>query len=55
MLIDPDGTRHYLGSGSYYTTAEYQTNDGTHIRFIGNANVGEGWFTTTAPRFKSAW
>jgi RHS repeat-associated protein len=40
MLIDPDGTRHYLGSGNYSTSATYTTTDGTNIKYIGNASVG---------------
>ncbi len=40
LLIGPDGTRHYLGSGYYSQTSSYQTNDGSHISFIGNASIG---------------
>ena len=40
MLVDPDGTRHYLGSGTWMDTATYETSDGSHIRFIGNARYG---------------
>ena len=40
LLIDPDGTRHYLGSGYYSQAGSYQTNDGSHIRFSGNASTG---------------
>ncbi|HKQ06410.1 MAG TPA: RHS repeat-associated core domain-containing protein [Blastocatellia bacterium] len=40
LLIDPDGTRHYLGSGYYSQTGSYTTNDGSHISFTGNASVG---------------
>ena len=40
MLIDPDGTRHYLGAGDAYTTATYQTTDRTHITFVGSAAYG---------------
>jgi RHS repeat-associated protein len=40
MLIDPDGTRHYLGAGYYNQTGTYQTNDGSHITFIGSAQIG---------------
>lgn len=40
MLIDPDGTRHYLGSGSYQQTGTYTTTDGTNITYVGNATNG---------------
>ena len=40
MLIDPDGTRHYLGTGSDTTTTAYQTSDGTHITFVGSKSNG---------------
>lgn len=40
MLIDSDGTRHYLGSGPGGTTTTYQTNDGSHITYVGNASAG---------------
>jgi RHS repeat-associated protein len=40
VLIDPDGTRHYLGTGSSSTTGTYQTSDGTHITFVGSAASG---------------
>jgi hypothetical protein len=40
ILVDPDGTRHYLGSGISYQTNTYQTNDGTHITYVGNATTG---------------
>ena len=40
LLIDPDGTRHYLGSGNWGSTGSYQTSDGSHIKFIGNAQNG---------------
>jgi hypothetical protein len=40
ILVDPDGTRHYLGSGVSYQTNTYQTNDGTHITYVGNATTG---------------
>jgi hypothetical protein len=40
ILLDPDGTRHYLGSGVSYQTNTYQTNDGTHITYVGNATTG---------------
>jgi RHS repeat-associated protein len=40
ILVDSDGTRHYLGSGVSYQTNTYQTNDGTHITYVGNATTG---------------
>ncbi|HWX39559.1 MAG TPA: RHS repeat-associated core domain-containing protein [Blastocatellia bacterium] len=40
ILVDSDGTRHYLGSGVGYQTKTYQTNDGTHITYVGNATTG---------------
>jgi YD repeat-containing protein len=40
LLIDPDGTRHYLGTGTFLEGGSLQTSDGTHITFIGNANYG---------------
>jgi hypothetical protein len=40
VLIDPDGTRRYLGTGSDTTSGTYQTNDGSHITFVGSKNNG---------------
>jgi RHS repeat-associated protein len=40
MLIDSDGTRHYLGSGVSNQISTYQTNDGTHITYVGT--IGQG-------------
>lgn len=40
VLIDSDGTRHYLGSGPGATTTTYQTNDGSHITYVGTATSG---------------
>ena len=40
VLVDPDGTPHYLGAGDAYTSATYQTTDGTHITFVGSAAYG---------------
>ncbi|MEK6303815.1 MAG: RHS repeat-associated core domain-containing protein [Acidobacteriota bacterium] len=40
VLIDSDGTRHYLGSGPGGTSTTYQTNDGSHITFTGKATNG---------------
>jgi hypothetical protein len=40
ILIDSDGTRHYLGSGVSYQTNTYSTNDGSHITYVGSATGG---------------
>jgi RHS repeat-associated protein len=45
MLIDPDGTRHYLGSGSwagsgYDLGGPFEANDGSHIVYTGNGQHG---------------
>ncbi|MEK6301805.1 MAG: hypothetical protein AABO41_13930 [Acidobacteriota bacterium] len=45
MLVDPNGTRHYLGVGSYNGTGyalggPYETADGTHIVYTGNGRDG---------------
>ena len=40
VLVDQDGTRHYLGTGSGLFSATYQTNDGTHITFVGSKAMG---------------
>jgi RHS repeat-associated protein len=40
VLIDSDGTRHYLGTGAIGTTNTYQTNDGSHIIYVGNGTTG---------------
>lgn len=45
MLIDPNGTRHYLGSGlwgggGFASGGPYETNDGSHIVYTGNARDG---------------
>jgi RHS repeat-associated protein len=40
VLIDLDGTRHYLGTGAIGTTNTYQTNDGSHITYVGNGTSG---------------
>lgn len=40
VLVDPDGTTHYLGSGNASTNATYQTTDGTHITYVGSATTG---------------
>jgi hypothetical protein len=40
VLIDSDGTRHYLGSGPGGTTTTYSTNDGSHVTYVGNTTSG---------------
>ena len=40
VLIDSDGTRHYLGSGPGGAQTTYQTNDGSHITYVGTATSG---------------
>lgn len=40
VLIDSDGTRHYLGSGPGNTSTTYQTSDGSHITYVGGATGG---------------
>jgi hypothetical protein len=45
MLIDPDGTRHYLGTGrfigdGYAMGGPYETSDGSHIVYWGNGRDG---------------
>ena len=40
VLIDGDGTRHYLGTGVIGTSATYQTNDGSHITYVGDGIYG---------------
>jgi RHS repeat-associated protein len=46
VLIDPNGTRHYLGAGASTTTGTYQTSDGTHITFVGSAAYGGSLYFT---------
>jgi RHS repeat-associated protein len=41
LLIDPDGTRHFLGTAPSTGTNTIETSDGTHIRYVGNASSGE--------------
>src|SRR5262249_18556719 len=50
MLVDPNGTRHYLGSGLSYQTNTYQTNDGSHITYVGNATSGGTIYYTNGTR-----
>jgi YD repeat-containing protein len=38
MWVEPDGTRHYLGSGPYSGNWDVTTTDGSDIRFAGNLN-----------------
>jgi RHS repeat-associated protein len=40
MLIDSDGTRHYLGSACYQDVVTLQTDDGSHITFVGTGMYG---------------
>jgi RHS repeat-associated protein len=40
MLIDPDGTRHYLGRGHQSNQNTLQTTDGTHITYVGSVTGG---------------
>jgi YD repeat-containing protein len=40
VLLDADGTQHYLGAGNASTTGTYQTTDGTHITYVGNGVTG---------------
>jgi hypothetical protein len=40
VLIEPDGTRHYLGQSGWagYTPISGETTDGSHIKFSGTIN-----------------
>ncbi|MFY9611288.1 MAG: hypothetical protein WAU45_22100 [Blastocatellia bacterium] len=40
VLIDPDGTRRYLGTGTWMEGGIFQTSDGTQITYNGNARYG---------------
>jgi RHS repeat-associated protein len=40
LLIDSDGTRRYLGSGNGSVTTTYQTNDGSHVTYVGTNSGG---------------
>jgi RHS repeat-associated protein len=40
LLIDPDGTRHYLGSGTWAGGSLFQTTDGSQVKYVGNARYG---------------
>ncbi len=46
VLIDSDGTRHYLGSGPGGTTTTYQTNDGSHITYVGKSTGGTLYYNS---------
>jgi RHS repeat-associated protein len=37
VLVDADGTQHYLGTGTPSTGSPFQTTDGTHITYDGSA------------------
>jgi RHS repeat-associated protein len=39
VLIDPDGTRHYLGTGNSAVTTTYRTTDGSNIIFVNSAPI----------------
>jgi YD repeat-containing protein len=43
VLIESNGTRRYLGSG---TGGTYQTNDGSHITYVGNSGSGTLYFNS---------
>ncbi|MBI3651315.1 MAG: RHS repeat protein [Acidobacteria bacterium] len=40
IWVEADGTRHYLGQGSYSTTQTYTTTDGSDISYTGNVAYG---------------
>lgn len=40
VLIDTDGTRRYLGTGTWMEGGIFQASDGTHITYNGNARYG---------------
>ena len=40
LLIDADGTQRYLGTGTWMEGGIFQTSDGTHITYNGNARYG---------------
>jgi YD repeat-containing protein len=44
MLIDPNGTRHSLGTGSDTGNNTLKTTDGTNITYVGNLNGGTLYF-----------
>ncbi len=43
VLVDPDGTLHYLGTGNAGVNTTYRTSDGTNITFVS----ATAWGTTT--------
>lgn len=47
MLIEPDGTRRYLGSGTWLGgSSSPETTDGSHIVYVGNGpSGGTVWYT----------
>ena len=45
VLIESNGTRRYLGSG---TGGTYQTNDGSHITYVGNREMARSTSTAAA-------
>ncbi len=44
LLVDPDGTRRYLGQGSYSSDVTLTTQDGSHISYEGTADGGTLFF-----------
>lgn len=45
LWVEPDGTRHYFGTGSYVGSGyalggPYETSDGSHLVYLGNARDG---------------
>lgn len=40
VWVGPDGTHRYLGTGSDTSSATYETNDGSHITFVGSKSGG---------------
>ncbi|MBI3650389.1 MAG: RHS repeat protein, partial [Acidobacteria bacterium] len=50
VLIDADGTRHYLGTGSDTTTTTYETTDGTHITFVGSKTGGGSLYSNNGTK-----
>ncbi|MEW6130531.1 MAG: hypothetical protein AB1757_26085 [Acidobacteriota bacterium] len=45
VLVDPDGTLHYLGTGNGSVTTTYQTTDGTHITYVGKSINGALYYS----------
>jgi RHS repeat-associated protein len=44
MLVDANGTRHFLGTGTSSGANTLQTTDGSHITFVGNALGGTVYY-----------